>query len=210
MTYGTMQDRIADELDRTDMTTQIQRAIKSAIKAYEQTRFWFNESRSFTFSTVDGQEFYTSSDNSDIPSILAIDTVQLAISGSDKYLLERVSYEEIEATSANGTADEGQPTWFCYYNKELRLYPIPDAVYTVRVSGVWSLSDLSLTTDTNNWMTNGEILIRQRAKRIIYTDVILDPEAAQIAATSEKEEFRELIRGTNFRSSTGKLVATDF
>lgn len=209
-TYGLMQDRIADELDRTDLTTQIQRGIKTAIKAYEKTRFWFNESRALTFSTVAGQEFYTSTDSTDIPTLLVIDSVQVAISTTDKYLLERVPYEQIEAISTNGTQDQGQPTWFCYYNKQLRLYPIPDAVYTIRVSGVFALTDLSLTSDTNNWMTDAEILIRQRAKRVIYTDVILDPELAQIAATSEKEELRELMKGSGKRASSGYLTMTDF
>lgn len=209
-TFGQMQDRIADELNRTDLTSQIQKAIKSAIKVYDKQRFWFNESRSFTFSTVGGQEFYTSSDNADIPNLLAIDTAQIAIASTDKYLLSRVSYEEMEATSANGTSDEGQPTWFAYYNKQLRLYPIPDAVYTIRVSGHWALTDLSLTTDTNNWMTDGEILIRSRAKREIFTHVIRDVEGVAAMAQAENAELRELRSATGMRGSSGFLQATEF
>ena len=89
-TFGNMMDRIADELDRTDLTSQIQKAIQTAIDRYERKRFWFNEARSITFNTVDGQEFYTSSDNSAIPNLLQIDVVRLTVSGSDKIELERV------------------------------------------------------------------------------------------------------------------------
>lgn len=209
-TYGAMMDRIADELNRSDLTTQIGYAIKSAIKVYDKQRFWFNESRSFTFSTVVGQEFYTSSDNTDIPNLLFIDTVQLTITSTDKYLLEHVPYEQIEAISSNTTVDQGQPTWFAYYGKQLRLYPIPDAVYSVRVSGHWALSDLSLTTDTNAWMTDGEILIRSRAKREILTHVIRDVEGAAAMAQAENAELRELRSASAMRGSSGLLNATEF
>jgi hypothetical protein len=205
-----MQSRIADELNRTDLTSQIQSAIKSAILVYDKQRFWFNESRAFTFSTVDGQEFYTSSDNADIPNLLSIDTVQIAISGSDKYLLTRVPYEQIEAVSSNGTEDEGQPTWFCYHAKQIRLYPIPDAVYTVRVTGNWALSDLSLTSDTNNWMTDAEILIRSRAKRELFTHVIRDVEGVAAMIQAENEELRALRAASGMRGTSGQLLATEF
>lgn len=209
-TFGVMQDRIADELNRTDLTTQIQYAIKTAIKVYDKQRFWFNESRSFTFSTVAAQEFYTSSDNSDIPNLLAIDTVQIAITSTDKYLLQRVPYEQIEAISSNGTVDQGQPTWFAYYNKQIRLYPIPDAAYTIRVSGHWALTDLSLTTDTNNWMTDGEILIRSRAKRELYTHVIRDLDGAAAMAQAENAELSALRIASSMRGSSGLVAMTDF
>ena len=209
-TFGVMADRIADELNRTDLTTQIQYAIKTAIKVYDKQRFWFNESRSFTFPTVAAQEFYTSSDNADIPNLLAIDTVQIAITSTDKYLLQRVSYEQMEAISSNGTVDQGQPTWFCYYNKQIRLYPIPDAAYTIRVSGHWALSDLSATTDTNNWMTDAEILIRSRAKRELFTHVIRDVEGVAAMVQAENEELRALRAASGMRGTSGQLLATEF
>lgn len=209
-TYGVMQTRIADELNRSDLTTQIQYAIKTAIKTYDKTRFWFNESRSFTFSTVDGQEFYTSTDNTNIPNLLAIDTIQITITSSDKYILQRVPYEQIEAISSNTTVDEGQPTWFAYYGKQLRLYPIPDGVYSVRVSAVWALDDLSATSDTNAWMTDGETLIRSRAKRELYTHVIRDTDGAAAMAQAEITELKDLRSASVMRASTGIVQATEF
>lgn len=209
-TYGAMQDRIADELDRTDLTSQIQKAIQTAVDKYQRKRFFFNEARSLTFNTVDGQEFYTSSDASDIPNLLMIDNVKLTISGSDKVELERVPYSELEHDSSNLTVDEGQPTAYAYYAKQLRLYPIPDAAYAVRVSGVFALSDLSATGDTNAWMTDAEALIRSRAKRELLTHVIRDAEGAAAMAQAEAEELQSLIQETNARSSTGSIVPTEF
>ena len=209
-TLGTMMDRIADELDRTDMTSQIQQAIKTAISKYERKRFYFNEARSLTFTTVDGQEFYTSADATDIPNLLFIDNVKLTISSSDKIDLDRADYSELEYLSTNSTTDEGQPTCYAYYAKQLRLYPIPDAAYAVRVSGVFALSDLSATADTNAWMTDAEALIRSRAKREIFTHVIRDVEGAQAMAQAEAEELQSLNQATNARSSTGTILPMEF
>ena len=50
-TYGTMQDRIADELMRSDLTTHIQKSIQTAIKKYEREEFYFNVTTG-TLSTV--------------------------------------------------------------------------------------------------------------------------------------------------------------
>lgn len=209
-TLGTMMDRIADELDRSDLTSQIQKAIQTAIDRYQRKRFFFNEARSLTFNTVDGQEFYTSADSSDIPNLLFIDNVKLTISGSDKIDLERRQYSELEYDSANSTNDEGQPTAYAYYNKQLRLYPIPNAAYAVRVSGVFALSDLSATADTNAWMTDAEALIRSRAKRELLTHVIRDAEGATAMAQAEAEELQSLIQETNARSGTGAIYPTEF
>ena len=209
-TYGELQTRIADELDRTDLTSQIQKAIQTAIDRYERKRFYFNEARSITFNTVDAQEFYTSADQSDIPNLLMIDNVKLTISGSDKIDLDPRQYSELEYLSSNSTDDGGQPTAYAYYGKQLRLYPIPDAAYAVRVSGVFSLADLSATADTNAWMTDAEALIRSRAKRELLTHVIRDAEGAAAMAQAEAEELQSLIQATNARSSTGTLLATEF
>ena len=57
MTFGTMTSRILDDLDRNDLTSQAQSAIKTAIAYYSSTRFWFLEQRA-TSTTVSGTEFY--------------------------------------------------------------------------------------------------------------------------------------------------------
>jgi hypothetical protein len=209
-TFGTMQDRIADELDRTDLTTQIQREIKSAITYYDKHRFWFNEARNISFATVDGTEYYGSTNDSDIPNLLFIDTLKIALNASDKYDLERVPFQEIDSDSQGITLDEGKPVKYAYYAKQIRLYPIPDASYSIYGAGVIALGDLSVTGDTNAWMTDGEALIRSRAKWALFTHVIKDVESARTMKQAELDELSHMVAGTNSRSGTGRLVATAF
>lgn len=204
-----MRDRIADELDRADMTTQIEREIKSAIAYYERRRFWFNEKR-VDFATVAAQEWYTSADDSDIPNLLTLDIAKIAINATTKHDLELLPYAEIEFVSDGGEADEGQPTALAYFQKQIRLYPIPDASYSVVLSGIFALDALSASADTNAWMTDGEALIRQRTRRMVYSNVIRDPELAQEAGRLEAEELRALIEATTQKKATGRLVPTTF
>lgn len=209
-TYTEMQALIADDLDRSDLTSQIQRAIKHAIQHYEKQRFFFNESRALTFSTVDGQEFYTSADSSDIPNLLMIDIAKLTVSAGDAYELDRVPYSELEHDSSNVTIDEGRPTAIAYFGKQIRLYPIPDAVYTVRISGVFALAELSAGSDENVWLTDAKQLIRARSLWELYTFTIKDPQSAQLMETAEAKELGKLLTETSSRKATGTMKPTQF
>jgi len=208
-TFGTLRDRIADELDRTDLTSQIEREIKSAIAFYERKRFWFNEKR-VDFPTVTSQEWYTATDDSDIPNLLTLDIAKIAIGSANKYPLDLKPYDELEAISDGAAADAGQPTSLAYFQKQIRLYPIPDASYSVVLSGIFALDSLSASADTNAWMTDGEALIRQRVKANIYSNVIRDPELAAEAERREIQELNALQSATTQKKATGRLQATTF
>ncbi len=207
MTYGTMQDRIADELARSDLTTQIQRSFQSAMKHYERQGFYVNES-TFTFSTVAGQEYYGSSDASQIPLMAEVLTVRITVNGSTYTLTERdFQYLESVQTNANYTGD---PTDFVYFGKQIRLYPIPYAVRTVQVAGTVRFDSLSATADTNAWMTDAEELIRCRAKYDLFTHVIRNADSAMLMKAAEREALEDLRGETVSRVSSGKLRPTAF
>lgn len=184
-TYATMRTRIQDELVNEGALTaaQVNNAIQSAIAHYQRERFYFNESRAQTFSTVASQEFYGSSDNTNIPNLSKIDRLTITVNGSRYELVER-SWDWIDEMSVT-TTSTGQPTDYCFYAQQIRLYPLPDAVYTVRISGLIRLTTLSGDTDTNAWMTDGEELIRARAKWDIGTNIFQDIDVATAAAGME-------------------------
>jgi hypothetical protein len=203
-----MKSRIADELgQRADLTTQITAAIQSAIKFYEHERFYFNETTG-TFSTVVGQEYYSSSDYADIPNMILIDNVNLTISGSI-HEIRRRSFNYIESVNTS-TALQGDPTDYCYYKQQLRFYPIPQAVRTVTVAYVKRLAALSSDSDTNAWMTDGEQLIRARAKWDICLNLDHDPETAAIHRQTEMEMANRLRSATTMQISSGRLRPTQF
>lgn len=60
-TYAQMQAKIADDLNRSDLTTQIQREINRAIRKYASVPMWFS-STSANFTTAAGQQSYDTAD----------------------------------------------------------------------------------------------------------------------------------------------------
>jgi hypothetical protein len=206
-----MKARIADELARSDLTSQIAYAITDAIAAYQGERWHFNESRTtISFSTVDGQEFYTSSDDADIANIRKIDYCVLYV-GNDTRQLTYERPEVMEHLTVNGT-QEGTPWSYGWYDNKLRLYPVPDTTYTIRIAAhVKVAAPASDGEASNPWMTDAERLIRSRAKLELALHVLRDDALAATMAEAVKEAWSDLKATTNMLfAGDGRITAMEF
>ena len=202
-TYLDMITRIGDESLRSDMVNQIKFCIQDSIAHYEVERFWFNQFRDRTFATVPGQEFYGASDLGDIPSILEFDAVTLTV-GSTRWPLTKAGYVELEDWNADAGA-RGQPTHYAYWGEEIRLYPVPDSAYQVRLSGLFALPTLSADGDENAWTGVAEDLIRHRAKSILYSQYLRDDANAARASALEMAAYERLSTTTARRLAAGEI-----
>src|SRR5258706_15369132 len=93
-TYGQLQRGIVDELgDRTALLvplgdealltlSPIQNAIQSAVAKWEREPFYFLEVYSTLFTTVAGQEFYTTSDAAAIATAPNIATMRVLVNAN--------------------------------------------------------------------------------------------------------------------------------
>jgi len=174
-TYADMYTRIGDEIQDSTLTTQVQRAIQDAIALYEPSRFYFNQTTG-NFSTLAGQEYYGAADLADIPLLIEINSLMVAISGS-KSALQAEDFRQMDRVQ-NG-AWWGPPRSFAYYNQQIRLFPIPDQAYPMTMAYHHRLTPLVAGSDTNAWMVDGEMLIRQTAKAALALDVLQEPTIAQ-------------------------------
>lgn len=207
-TLTVMKQRIADEVARSDLTTMIAYAISDAIAYYQSKRFFFNESREITFDTADEQEFYDKYDHAAIHDLMHIDYVKLNIDNW-AYTLCRAEPEELE--DYFGTS--GQPTSYTYYERQIRLYPVPNDTWEVRVAGHLKRNEPASDTEKYNpWMTDAERLIRARAKLNLARNVnaaglqpTFDDKAITIYSSEERDAFSELKMRTNKLLSTGKV-----
>ncbi len=176
-----MKSRIADDIARSDLTSQIASAITTAIEAYQDNRLFFNESRDITFNTGADQDFYSSSDESNIPDLINIDWMTILISTNDLRTLERRDPQEVDYDAGN-TSSTNQPYSYAYYQQKIRLYPKPSSsAWTVRVQGHVKAAAPASDAETGNpWMTYAERLIRSRAKYELAVHVLKDNELAQL------------------------------
>lgn len=207
-TLATMKSRIASELARDDLTSQIASAISDAIAFHEVERFWFNQTRTITFDTVSSQVAYTSSDNQYIPYIIRLDRLFFDETGQI-YDLDRYEPQDFEFISNNSTTT-GRPTAYTYTDSTIRIWPTPDAAYSMRAYAHYKLTSISADGDTNAWTTEAEELIRTAAKLRIYLDVTKDYEAAAAMQAKIQPLIDRLSSETSSRLSTGRITPTDF
>jgi hypothetical protein len=204
--FITMVNRIAVELRRSNMMTEIKNAINDAIAEEGKARLYLNEMRGITFDTVAGQEYYPDM------GVVEMDDMYYYLGSGSRYTLEPRSQLVANRQAEGSAASGGQPTDYARYGEELRIYPIPSVVTTIYMDGFGKLTPWPLVADndTNAWMTTGERLIRASAKAVILKDVIRDfGEAGTYDAIAA--DFREsLAHETTLRSTSSTFKSTQW
>lgn len=203
-----MTSRIADDLNRSDLTTQIYKAINRAIKFYEKEPFWFKET-SGTFSTIVSQQAYGTADG--IPSdILRIKRIEATLSGSrQEVTLRDLNWIE----DKNSSLSTGDPTDYAWWQNKIWFYLIPSQIRTITVYYTKSYADLdnaNPTTSTNDWLTYAEDLIEARARKWIYARILKQVDNASIAAQEEMEALDSLRDKNEGHTSQGPITPTVF
>lgn len=224
-TFGTMIDRIQNEILRTDINSNVQDAIKSAIRAYEGVRFVFNEGDNAADSWTTGASntaTYTLSNE-----WIDVDLITITVSSNEYPLIKR-TFDWYKEVNTNPATVVGVPTDFAYHNDRIWLYPSPNQAYVLKVYGhrkvtaLDSNGELTLTNTlvSNEWFREAEGVIRNRAKYYLYADVLENPERAAfyggldpltgIARGREGEELRVLETRVNKKKTTGFLQPEKF
>jgi hypothetical protein len=206
-TLAQLQARIATDLTRDDLTSQIESAVSDAVKFYERERFWFNTTRSLTFVAVPGQIAYGSAELAAIANLVRIDALFVSQNQStlplDRY--EPADFEMLNNASAAG----GKPTAFTYIDQAIRLWPTPDDVFTLRLHAHVRLPELD-DGDTNAWTNDAEELIRSHAKMLLYMDLLEDDAGAARMQAKIPFLLGALRAETSARLSRGVIQGTEF
>lgn len=165
--FGSMVRKIRTDLNRgTRHDTRIREAIVDAIRFYRSKRFGFNQKRQTT--TINpGVEYLV------LPTgWLEVDSLRLE-DGSTRHPMHERGFDWLDDRYQSiGTT--GRPVYFSVQNRQLRFAPIPDTSYSLVMSFLYQLPEVSVSaTDeaTNAWMVEGEELIRKHALsdlRVLY------------------------------------------
>lgn len=217
--YVSMQTRILDELltGASITTAQVKLEILSAIRHYERQRFWFNEGTATGTTTA----LQTTANGLPPADLLEIDKIDVLYNGHP-FPLSRWSWERyVDIAGRDTTVGRTVPGQFIYYANAIYLYPVPDNTYTLTMSYLKQLTALSADSDTNNWTTDGEELIRCRARQAVKLNYTNDDGAMQEAAAlatrgqgylsgMEMVAYNSLLSTAVGRISTGRLTPTRF
>lgn len=211
-TRATMKTEILADLRRSSaqLGSQTITAISAAIKFYQPKRFWFNESRSVTFNTVQSQSVYTFGSTGDITTEFYRIDGAVITDGNDNRPMRRGDYVALE-TMIDADSTEDRPTRFAYIAKSLRLYHVPDAAYTVRLFGHVKLAEPAQDdTEGNDWFVEAYELIKCRAKRYLGAHVLFDDKLVFNMTVAEREALDPLKKATTDKTATGTLVPTQW
>jgi len=202
--YSSMVARIRTDLNRGGQhDTRIKQAIVDAIRFYRARRFGFNQKRATTTLTPNN-EFIS------LPTgWLEVDALVLEDQPARfRDPLEEKSFAWIDDESG-ATDVTGQPEVFAIQNRQIRFYPIPDRSYSLVMSFLYELREVSFSASdaaTNAWMVEGEELIRKHAMgdmlvlyiggdQIRVGQMLRDECSAVLAPALEAQAAREATSG---------------
>lgn len=199
---GDLKARIADELARSDLTSQIALAIDDAIDTACTHRFWFNEVMGETLSLIAQQPTYS---DSNIDALVEIDNLYLLVDGQRRNL--RCANNDQINRLADGNPSIGEPYMWARYGTGIRFYPTPQRAYIVMIDGLSRGEPLEDDSDSNVWTTYGEKYVRALAKRELYAHVIQSEDKALVQDQLAQRYRSDLEMQTESRITTGEMAA---
>ena len=157
-TLGDLKTFIASNMVRDDLAVDLAdhflAHINAAIRHYSGRNWWFL-AKVATTPTVASQNYITR------PT--TVERIRMVSIPSLGYELDKVDITEIESLD-EPTAQTGQPTAYAEYGSQLRLWPTPNAVFTVKIVGTEKLTALADDADENAWTNEGFDLIAARSE----------------------------------------------
>lgn len=201
----TLRDLIAeieDDIERADLNHLVAKAVERAIRHYQSHRFYFSEGAA-SFATLPGIDVYGRGDAVALPELLRIDSVVLIENGRTIPLC-KISEGVLEA--ADDAASAGRPIAYSYFDRSLRLWPMPDAEWTVRITGHLSLPVPALD-EANGWTDEGSNLIAAFAKRHLAENSLSNRSLAAIQEGVVAREEQRLRARSNVIATTGLIKA---
>ena len=171
MSYAALQARIADELSRTDLTSEIALEIASAIEWYQYENFPWNEASTVPFNTVTGQRYYP------LPANFLRVTDALSQIGNYTYKLHAVTEQYIDRIDWGDVFWTSYPIIFSLWSNQIRLFPPPQGGLPVQIKGI--VAQLPLMTATSQWAADTAFTVGQTV-----TDTYGNVEQCSVAGTT--------------------------
>jgi len=169
-TYTDLQNTVESFLARTDLTAQIPDFIKLAEVRMSRELESRSQEKRATASTVAGNEYIA------LPTDLR-EVREVKLNTSPLTVLEYKSPTAID--SDHSTTGQGKPKSYSIIGDEIRLRPVPDAIYEVEIVYIGEITPLSATNATNTILTRHPDAYLSGALVEAYT-FLMDEQRAQV------------------------------
>jgi hypothetical protein len=198
-TLADLKTRIIAEMVRDDLSddlaAQLLIHIQRACEYYADEKFWFN-------SIIASAVTVAGTATVNVPATMRrVDRVSIPAYYTDALI-------EVTLIDLKSDTTQSLPRGYAYYNDALKFYPIPDAVYTLELTGLAQVAAPAVDADTSIWTNEAQDLIVARTKMTLYRGQFRDPEGTQLAIAEVQEVFNKLKRETAKRLETKLRVRT--
>lgn len=191
-TLADIKTRVQTEMVRSDLSTtlaaQLLLHIQQACEYYSNQKFWFNALVASTTTTSNQQDItipagFRIVERVTIPAYKT-ELREFILTGQDDYPVYSV------------------PQIYSYYNDKLRLYPIPNATYTLNFYGIAQVDPPAVDGDSSIWTNEAFDLICAHTKMTLYRGQFRDADGFEMA----KGEVGDFL--TNLKRETAKRLET--
>lgn len=181
--FGTMVDRIKDEVHRPNDDTIVKRAIIDAIDEWKVKRLGFNV-REWSLETIAGQDEYTFPivDRDSVFIVpIEIDICRILINNY-WHTLTPINFSIFQSEfNLRSDSDNGYPSVYTVgpydvsspAGRVLLVDPDPNDEYIITGFGLCDINEVTVNSadsSTNAWFTTGERLIRTQAKVNLFVN----------------------------------------
>lgn len=223
-TLSDVATNVTGMIRRSDLEAEAKAEIGNAIRHYSRRNSWVIERRGASITTVVGQTYYTTVDNTtgvglesspvgttptstdSLKDIIDIVYAKLEIGAID-WPLTLVSYRRFETLLENTTVS-GTPNYITHYAGQIGLWPAPDQAFTVYISAMFKPAVPTVDADESVWFDQYQELIENSAARRLGQKWMQDPEMAQLFSAAEQEQEHLLLAEGMRRQGVGRLTPT--
>lgn len=203
-TRADIEAQVADDLARTDLSTQITTAMDWALDYYEDDRFTFNEVTHASVTLSSSLNFMPLTTPPQQYKFLKFDRVRILLNG--------IFYEVIPSDYDLVMAYQDQnvlsrPAFYCIHGDNMQFDTLADQNYALDIDGLISLGTGDTATFTAAsavaWFNVAGELIRSAIKRNLYGHVIKDERMASMAVEAEQDAYSMLKGQATRKKSSG-------
>lgn len=209
-TRAQVEAKIADDLERSDLTMQITDAVDTAIRFYENERFRFNTNYQATVTLSSSANYIALTA---LPyRYLDFDRVRVVHDANNSFELMKRDYYWI--TARQDIEIFAEPQEYAVYAEKMLFDSGDSQATTIVIDGLVSLGNTASnsysSSDTSAWFNDAYNLVRAYAKHDLYLHVIKDTELAGLMQITANKAFDMLKGKVNTIATTGQMRPTDF
>ena len=200
-TFSEIKADIADEVNRTDLTTQIEKSILRAITFYQSDRFWFSEERSEGQTEI-GEPYYP------LPQDFVKAVSFAIVKDKRNHPLSPRTIDFIHSNADENVTDT--PKVYSIIDEQIRLFPTPNEALQLILIYYKELTLPQDDADELGWTLDiTEQLIRYRAKKELYFNYLHDIAMFQVCGSMEAEIYAKMKERYVQHASSGRLEKED-